>query len=148
MYRRILVPLDGSARAERIMTHVEELAHRFEAEVILLQMVEPEPLSFGPHGSVPELAQDLTQQRIQEAETYLAGWQGEFREKGIRTRKVVEYGHVVSGIIAVAQREDVDLIAMASHGRGGLTRVFYGSVAAGILQRIDRPLLLIRARTD
>lgn len=107
MYRRILAPHDGSARAERIMTHAEEWAHRFEAEVILLQRVEPESLYFGPHGSVPESAQNLTQQQIQDAETYLAGWQGEFREKGMPTRKVVEYGHVVSGIIAVAQREDV-----------------------------------------
>ena len=48
----------------------------------------------------------------------------------------------------LAQEHAVDLIAMASHGRGGLSRVFYGSVAAGILQRIDRPLLLIRARGD
>jgi nucleotide-binding universal stress UspA family protein len=55
---------------------------------------------------------------------------------------------VVEGIIAVAASEEVDLIAMASHGRGGLARVFYGSVAAGVLQRIDRPLLLIRSRKD
>ncbi|MBW1752752.1 MAG: universal stress protein [Deltaproteobacteria bacterium] len=48
--------------------------------------------------------------------------------------------------LKVAQREAIDLIAMASHGRRGLSRVFYGSVAAAILQTIDRPLLLIRSR--
>jgi|GEM_PF-4424123 len=80
MYRRILAPHDGSARAARIMTHAEEWAHRFETEVILLQRVEPESLYFGPHGSVPESAH----------EPYTAAdpgcgnlFQGEFREKGI-----------------------------------------------------------------
>jgi nucleotide-binding universal stress UspA family protein len=46
----------------------------------------------------------------------------------------------------VAARQGADLIAMTSHGRGGLPRVFYGSVAASVLQRVDRPLLLVRSR--
>ena len=54
-------------------------------------------------------------------------------------------GPVVTSIINIASQEDVDLIALASHGRSGLARVYYGSVAAGILQRVDRPLLLIRS---
>jgi nucleotide-binding universal stress UspA family protein len=58
----------------------------------------------------------------------------------------VTYGPVVEGIINLAEKEGVDLIALASHGRGGLSRVFYGSVAAGLLHRVDRPLLIIRSR--
>jgi len=53
---------------------------------------------------------------------------------------------VVDAILQSAEQEKVDLIAMSSHGRGGLARVFYGSVAAGLLQRVDRPLLIIRSR--
>jgi nucleotide-binding universal stress UspA family protein len=49
-------------------------------------------------------------------------------------------------ILDVAAKENADLIALASHGRSGLARVFYGSVASAILQRADRPLLLIRAQ--
>ena len=45
-------------------------------------------------------------------------------------------------------QEDADLIAMASHGRTGLARVFYGSVATGVLHKVDRPLLLIRAEDE
>jgi nucleotide-binding universal stress UspA family protein len=52
---------------------------------------------------------------------------------------------VVETIILCAQRESADLIALASHGRGGLAGVFYGSVAAGLLHRVDRPLLIIRS---
>jgi nucleotide-binding universal stress UspA family protein len=59
-----------------------------------------------------------------------------------------EEGPVVRTILDVAQRENVDLIAMASHGRTGLARVYYGSVAAGVLHQVDRPLLLIRAEDD
>ena len=55
---------------------------------------------------------------------------------------------VVKAIIDAAERENADLVAMASHGRSGLSRAFYGSVAAGVLQRIDRPLLLIRSRNN
>ena len=51
-------------------------------------------------------------------------------------------------IVSVAQRENADLLAIASHGRSGLSRVFYGSVAAGIMQKIDRPMLIIRTRNE
>ncbi|MCB0075487.1 MAG: universal stress protein, partial [Caldilineaceae bacterium] len=61
-------------------------------------------------------------------------------------KKVVEQGPIVRTILDVAERENADLIAMASHGRSGLARVFYGSVAAGVLQSADRPLLIVRAQ--
>jgi nucleotide-binding universal stress UspA family protein len=83
-----------------------------------------------------------------EAETYLKNLQSEFREKGIATEIYVGHGHVVEEIIHAAEQQGAELIAMASHGRTGLGRVFYGSVAAGVLHRIDRPLLLIRAEQD
>jgi nucleotide-binding universal stress UspA family protein len=57
-------------------------------------------------------------------------------------------GAIVAEIIDAAEREGADLIAMASHGRTGLARVFYGSVAAGVLHRVDRPLLLVRSEGD
>jgi nucleotide-binding universal stress UspA family protein len=56
------------------------------------------------------------------------------------------HGPVVEAILTTAECEKVDLIAMASHGRTGLAQVFYGSVAAGVLNRIDRPLLLVRSQ--
>jgi len=74
--------------------------------------------------------------------------QGEFREKGIEARTRIAYGPVVEAILNAAEREGADLIAIASHGRSGLPQVFYGSVAAGVLHRVDRPPLLIRSRGD
>jgi nucleotide-binding universal stress UspA family protein len=54
----------------------------------------------------------------------------------------------VEAITKTAELEGADLIAMASHGRTGLSQVFYGSVAAGVLHRANRPLLLVRSRDD
>jgi nucleotide-binding universal stress UspA family protein len=51
----------------------------------------------------------------------------------------------VGAIIEAAESEGADLIAMASHGRSGLSQCFYGSVAAGVLHRVDRPLLVVRS---
>ncbi|MFW5940716.1 MAG: universal stress protein [Chloroflexota bacterium] len=149
MYRSILVPLDGSRRAEAILPHVEDMAHRYEARIIFLQVLEPAPVIVGPYDAEAFFYQpEEMEERQKEVDAYLAGLEGEFREKGIASKRIVAQGPVVQSIIDVAEREDADLIAMASHGRGGLTRVFYGSVAAGVLQRVDRPLLLIRAGED
>jgi nucleotide-binding universal stress UspA family protein len=148
MYRRILVPLDGSRRAERILPHVRRLARPQENEVTLLQVVNPYVPVMDPHAFLQEYSAEEMEQILQQARSYLQELQQTLTQGGITCRIQVEQGPVVETIISVAQEHAVDLIAMASHGRGGLSRVFYGSVAAGILQRIDRPLLLIRARGD
>lgn len=143
MYKTILLPLDGSKRAERIIPHVEEMALYNETDVIFLQVIEANHTYVGTHLIVSDLEFHNNQEN--EAKKYLTALRGEFREKGITARFFIERGPVVSRIIEVADRENVDLIAMASHGRTGLSHVFYGSVAAGALHRIDRPLLLVRA---
>jgi nucleotide-binding universal stress UspA family protein len=145
MYHKILVPLDGSKRAEAILPHATDLAQCYGAKVILLQVVEPEPLIIGPDMVYPIINQEMVEDRTQRAKEYLAARQAEFAARGIETSTHVGHGPIVEEIIKRAEREDVDLIAMASHGRTGLSRVFYGSVAAGVLNRIDRPLLLIRS---
>ena len=148
VYNTILVPLDGSKRAEAILTHVEDLARRYDATVVFLRVFEPVPPNVSLHEPYyMELQQDV-ERRAEETECYLTALQEEFREKGIEARTHVAYGSPVEVIIRVAEREGADLIAMASHGRSGLSRVFYGSVAAGVLHRIDRPLLLIRSLDD
>ena len=148
MYNTILVPLDGSKRAEAILPHVEELAQRYDARVIFLQVVESIPIIVGPEGALVALRQEELERWTKQAESYLAALQGEFRKKGIEAQTRVAYGPVVEAIINAAEREDADLIAIASHGRSGLSQVFYGSVAAGVLHRVGRPLLLVRSQSD
>ena len=145
MYQSILVPLDGSKRAEAILPHVEELAHRYEAKVVFMAVIEPETVIVTAEPVYTKIDDELMQQRLSQVRIYLDGVHGEFREKGIEAKIHISQGPVVESIINAAEQEDVDLIAMASHGRTGLPRVFYGSVAAGVLHRVDRPLLLIRS---
>jgi nucleotide-binding universal stress UspA family protein len=145
MYNNILIPLDGSKRAEAILPHVEDLARRCGAKVIFLQVVEPIPLVVGLQGAPIVPPQQEFEQRTKQAESYLAALREEFQGKGIETDTRVVYGPVVEAIIDAAESEGADLIAIASHGRSGLSQVFYGSVAAGVLHRVDRPLLLIRS---
>ena len=146
MYQTVLVPLDGSKRAETILPHVEELARQSHAKVVFLEVLEPNAAMVTPYDMVPYIDAEALEQRKAEATTYLAGMVGEMREKGIDAKKVAEQGPIVRTILDVAERENADLIAMASHGRSGLARVFYGSVAAGVLQSADRPLLIVRAQ--
>jgi nucleotide-binding universal stress UspA family protein len=148
MYQTILVPLDGSKRAERILPHVEAFALKFDAALILLQIVEPIVLGASPYDAGAIYLGEEIDRRTEEAKTYLAGVQNLLREKHIEAQTKVEYGPVVSTILAVADEHNVDLIAMASHGRTGLARVFFGSVASGILNRAERPLLVVRAQDD
>jgi nucleotide-binding universal stress UspA family protein len=148
MYKNILIPLDGSKRAERILPHVEQLALHFGSSVILLRIVELIGKSSRPHATLSGFELENVEQRFDGAKSYLAAIRGEFREKGVKAKAVINKGPVVKWICDVASSEDVDLIAMASHGHTGLERVFYGSVAAGVLHQVDRPLLLIRTRGD
>ncbi|MFN2184755.1 MAG: universal stress protein [Anaerolineae bacterium] len=147
MYKTILVPLDGSKRAEAILPHVEELAQRFEAKVVFFSVVEPPPL-MTPGQPNLTLHQQKLEQETKKAELYLKAIQGEFQQLGINARMELGQGAVVEAIIAASGRHEADLIALASHGRSGLAQVFYGSVAAGVLQRVDRPLLLVRSRAE
>jgi nucleotide-binding universal stress UspA family protein len=146
MYKSILVPLDGSKRAEAILPHVEELARRYEAKVILLQVIEPTYPILGTQEAYAQLYEQSAERRAERAAAYLATLQDDFDEKGIETKTLVGQGPVLEEIHVAAASEGADLIAIASHGRTGLSRVFYGSVAAGVLHRVDRPLLLIRSR--
>jgi nucleotide-binding universal stress UspA family protein len=129
-----------------ILPHVEEMASRFKARIILVQVVELISWVVGPYQETNKaLQQQEFEEKTKEARSYLASLRGEFCEKGIEARTRILHGPVVEAIINAAEREGADLIAIASHGRSGLSRVFYGSVAAGVLHRIDRPLLIIRS---
>lgn len=149
MYSTILVPLDGSKRAEAILPFVEDLAQRYNARLVFLSVLDSVHFAVEPLG-VSDMAVVLMEieRQTHEVESYLVDLQGAFQEKGFEAQVRFIPGAVVETILDTAEREGADLIAMASHGRTGLARAFYGSVAAGVLHRIDRPLLLIRAQHD
>ena len=145
MYKTILVPLDGSRRAESILDHVEGLARYSRAKIILLTALEHK-IRAGGEGVQSHLDEGELEQRMFKAKSYLADLSEQFKQKDIQAISHVIYGSAIEVITKVAEEEKADLIAIASHGRTGLERAFYGSISAGLLQIVDRPLLLIRSR--
>lgn len=145
MYKTILVPLDGSGRAEAIIPHVREMAQGMKSRLVLLRIVDPATFIAGLEGLPVDVSRNLLQQEVETAQSYLNSKCSELAAERIETSAVVRSGPIVQEIIQAAEAEGADLIAIASHGRTGLSRLFYGSVAAGVLNRIDRPLLVIRA---
>jgi nucleotide-binding universal stress UspA family protein len=138
MYKRILIPLDGSALAEAVLPHVEELAKSSAAELVLLRVASAHIFP-GADAIEAQVA------AVQEAENYVADLAKTQQEKGIRAEAKVRYGDPAEEILDHAARDHIDLVAMATHGRTGLKRVVLGSVAEKVLRSAPVPMLLVRA---
>jgi nucleotide-binding universal stress UspA family protein len=146
VYQNILLPLDGSRRAEAILPHVENIAARFGARVIILVVEDPAvQLEHDEIINTERYLQERAEMR-KNINAYATKIIDQFKEKDIEADLRVGRGQVVQSIIKTAEKENIDLIAMASHGRSGWSRTFYGSVSAGVLQKVDRPILMIRSR--
>lgn len=146
MYQRILVPLDGSKRAEAILPQVESIAQQCGATVILLEVLEP--LTHYAATVVPDLITAGATQRTTEVRRYVHALQESLQARGLTVNAIVKRGPVVETILDVAKEEAADLIALASHGYTGLARFLHGSVAAEILHRARVPLLIQHVEDD
>ncbi len=150
MYKMIVVPLDGSELAEVVLPHVEMLvkACTEEAEIVILQVCEPlqSKLSgMGPGGNIviPRLAKQAEEACKEQAEKYLAGVEKRLKGKGFKVRSELKVGSPGEEILDYAANNPVDIIAMASHGRSGISRWAYGSVTSKVLRGIATPILVV-----
>ncbi len=149
--RTMLVPLDGSKFAESVLPHVEALAKQRGTElvdVVLLQVWEP-PTSYLAYscGYYMPLDWDVEKQTElvkRECEQYLDGVQKHLSNIGLRVRSEVLLGKPIDEIIDYANRNPINLIVLATHGRSGITRWAYGQVADNVLQRGTSPVFLVR----
>lgn len=147
-FRNILIPLDGTTLGEAALSYLatEQLGHA--ADVILLRtvmptMVAPMPLMSGEGAAeLFRAAEAETERHRVEAEEYLAT-SGKSFLQATKWRTRVTIGDPVQEILGVASVEQADLIVMATHGRRGLDRLVYGSVARSVLHRTKVPLLLL-----
>lgn len=140
MYKRALIPLDGSPVAESIVPFILEIAGPLAMQVTLVRVIVPSP-PLAVEGAV--VFDDVEKLRI-DAEAYLAGVAAELRTKGVRVTTAVRQGEPVEQILAAAQDAEADLIAMTTHGRSGLSRLLFGSIAAAVLARAEIPVFMIR----
>ncbi|MBI2080393.1 MAG: universal stress protein [candidate division NC10 bacterium] len=137
---RILVPLDGSPLAETILPVAEEWAREEGAEVVVLRSVQART---APNGDERE----ARVRAVEEGEAYLKGVAARMERRGLpQVRWGVSEEEPVAAI-AHAARDGVDLIAMATHGRGGLSRLLLGSVAEAVIRAAGVPVLLIRGQS-
>lgn len=143
MYKRALIPLDGSPIAEAIIPFILEIAGPLDMEVVLLRVVEPIP-PITLEGSRHIEVEDVELRRTH-AEEYLAPIAVELRNTGVRVESRVRRGNAVDQIVAAARETGADLIAMSTHGRGGLGRLIFGSVAQAVLRQAEVPVFLMRA---
>lgn len=144
MYNHILLTLDGSAVAETALTPAAELASALSARLTLLSVVEPIVI----HSSLGIMGPDLPSVTIDEKEAlvnYLQMLCEKLREYNIQVGYIIREGDAASEICDYAVENDVDLIVMSTHGRSGIKRWVYGSVADRVLRGAKVPVLLVRA---
>lgn len=142
MYTKILVPLDGSALAERALTHAEKIAKGTGAELILMQAVGI-PLADAPEAGPSEETKAFTEE-VESARAYLESVAGRLRKEGLPVRNVVARGAADSEILGFAHRENVDILVMSTHGRSGLSKLLMGSVAQKVMLTTKRPVMLVK----
>jgi nucleotide-binding universal stress UspA family protein len=143
VYKRVLVTLDGSPVAETILPFITEIAGPLDVEVVLLRIVVPVPPQV-VEGTRHVVLEDV-EGRVAEAREYLASQAAELAARGVRVRTEVRRGDPVVEIAAAASEVGADLIAMTTHGRSGLGRALFGSVAEAVLRQVEIPVFLMRA---
>ena len=132
-HEKILVHLDGSKCDENIIPKVEELAVKKKDGICLLRVVSARAFpGVGP------------KKIIQETEQYLGGFESRLRAKGFDVDAFIRYGDDVDEILDHAAQTDIGLIAISVHGRGGIKRFLFGSVAEKVLRHATKPVFLVR----
>jgi nucleotide-binding universal stress UspA family protein len=137
MFKKILVPLDGSKLAGKILPQVEKLVKHCGAEVHLIRVVVSYKIT-------PKEEKEEREQLVHEAWIYLEKIVARLRERKVKAYAVVAYGKEAIQICDFARKNKFDLIAMATHGRSGVSRWALGSVADKVLHCSAVPVMLFR----
>lgn len=135
MYRSILIPLDGSELAETVLSELDHVAMTSSTRLVLIRVC---PV----HAVTEKYASEARSNFVQMAESYLEDMKAQLNAKGFTVEVHVCYGDPAFEILDLAERSDVDLIAMSTHGRSGFGRWLLGSVAEKVIRHSGKPVLL------
>lgn len=146
--RHLLVPLDGSPQAEQVFTPAMNLAKDLGAELLLLRAIPtPDEGNQRLLFANKEAATTAFQKWLAEAEEYLGQLAQQFQSAGITTAYQASLGDPVQVICDAIAEKKIDMVVLSTHGRTGMSRWYYGSVANKLLRTVQCPLLMVRTMT-
>ena len=146
MYQTILVPMDGSKLAECVLPHVQTLVSGSQAKrVIFARVVEPIYLPPGDYIFPEEQVRKMEAENKADAENYIKDIVSRAKYDGARVEPAVLYGRAADTLAEFATKNRIDIIIIATHGRSGVSRWVWGSVADRILRSSCVPVLMVRA---
>ena len=149
MYKKVLVPLDGSKLAECVLPHVERLAESGMVKEIILLRVCDSPSIVADYPETKNKTWDKHVERMttnaqQACGLYIEDVEQSLKDRGFKVKAESSLGKPAEEIVNFANKSKVDLIIMASHGRSGVSRWAYGSVAEKVLRSSCIPVLLVK----
>jgi len=158
MFKRLLVPLDGSRFGSRALRYATEIAQRFGAEVILIRVIRPTTpvIAAGTHGIASPVESEIAVQAALEADKrnaarakrYLRDKVRSIRSRHTKASYQVAIGDPAQSIMEFSKKEKIDLVVMTTHGKSGLKRAIMGSIADVVIRESGKPVLVIRPQTS
>lgn len=145
MYETILLALDGSPLAEKAIPHAVAMAKKFDAQLMLLRVVSPAAAADGVTVAVPQLYDELIRAMEQAASGYVQSEARDLRDQQVKASGICRTGNPAAVILDVATEFKADVIVLTTHGRSGLGRWVFGSIAEKVLRAATVPILLVRA---
>ncbi len=147
MFKKILVPLDGSPLSEGALLPALEMARRFEARVVLFRTsVLPEHLMVSPVPVSPATYAEIEQSILDTTRDYLDDMKARHLDAGVPIQTANASGEAAKEILDFAQAQGIDLIVMSTHGRSGFQRWLFGSVAEKVMRHAPCPVLAVRPK--
>ncbi|MDH3658401.1 MAG: universal stress protein [Nitrosopumilus sp.] len=147
MLKKILVPFDGSKYSEKAFDKALEIAEKFESELIIMTVIQSElPDSVGM--SLQRL-EEIQNEQEDKANAMLKKLETRTKAKNVSfSIKIIHNPSSSDAIVTFADKNNLDLIVMGSHGRTGLRKIVLGSVANGVLGRANCPVLITKGTDD
>ena len=154
MFKKIMVPLDGSELAESVLPHVEGFIKSCQVNtIVFIRALKPDPMTFRKSYATIEVdfekieayTKKIEEERRSSAEKYLSQVVNRIKQEGVKCHAEVIFGEVADSLIDYSEANDIDLILIATHGRSGVSRWVRGSIADRILRASQIPVVMVRA---
>ena len=155
MYKKIMVPLDGSKLAECVLPHVDAFVTGCQAEtIIFVRVIEPPPTRYSTmsrtanqldYETVQKNVERIEEERRSSAERYLKEMISRVKQDGIKYKVDVLVGKAADRLVDYVDANEIDLVLIATHGRSGISRWVRGSIADRVLRSSRAPVLMVRA---